>query len=274
MNTQELLAHGDRDRFASLYGDEVSARFMPKAHRYKVTGIEGYVPSVTSISGSADKSSFLIPWALKLMEARILRWIEGADAINRDQLVMEVVAAKSESDRVKEEAANFGSIVHAYAEVFAEAHMNGDQLPALPEDAPDEAVLGINAFIAWVSSNPSLKFLDVEKIVASRQHGYVGMMDAKISLDGKVWAVDYKTSKAIYDEAIIQTSGYLEADAEEKPEERCDGRLLLHFSKETGQCTPHFYEGREDEAADFEAFKGYLVAKRRMRDLEARSKKV
>lgn len=272
MNVQELLSHSDRDRFGYLYGGEVSVRFMPKAHRYKVTGIDGFCPSVTSVSGSADKSGFLIPWALKLMEGRLLQWVEQNDDISRDQLVMEITAAKGESDRVKEEAAHFGSIVHAYAEAFAEAQVGGGDLPEVPEDAPDEVVLGIKAFLDWVASEPTLKFIATEKIVASRKYGYVGMMDAKVSINGKVWATDYKTSKAIYDEAIIQTSGYLEADAEENPAERCDGRLLLHFNKETGECTPHYYEGKEDEAADFEAFTSYLTAKRRMRTLEERSK--
>lgn len=272
MNTEELLAYVDRDRNVELYGGSVKVRFMPKAHRYKVEGIELWAPSVTSISGSADKSAYLIPWALKCMASYLLKWNETALEITRDELAVKINEGTKESDRVRDEAAMFGSIVHAYAEIFAEAMMKGEAPPAPPEDAPDAAVLGIKAFTDWVAANPTLKFIAAERIVASRDHAFVGQLDAIVEIDGKRWLVDYKTSKGIYDEAIIQTAGYLFATREESGE-KIDGRLILHFDKETGTVSTLFLEGEDDENADFIAFLAYLTAKRRMKILEDRRKK-
>lgn len=271
MNTEELLAYVDRDREVELYGGAVKVRFMPKAHRYKTDGLERWAPSVTSVSGSADKSAFLIPWALKCMSSYLLKWNETALELTREELAIKIGEAAKESDRVRDEAAMFGSIVHAYAEIFAEAMMKGEAPPAPPEDAPDAAVLGIKAFTDWIAANPSLKFIAAERIVASRDHDFVGQLDAIVEIDGKRWLVDYKTSKGIYDEAIIQTAGYLLALREETGE-KIDGRLILHFDKDSGTVSTLFLEGDEDADADAVAFLAYLTAKRRMKVLEDRRK--
>ena len=71
----------------------------------------------------------------------------------------------------------------------------------------DAATWAVMAFEDWAKS-VSLKPLFIEQMVYSRTHGFAGTMDLLAEVNGVVTLVDFKTGKAIYDEALLQNVAY------------------------------------------------------------------
>jgi hypothetical protein len=71
----------------------------------------------------------------------------------------------------------------------------------------DAALWSFMAFTDWAGS-VGLKPLAIEQTVFSRVHGYAGTMDLLAEVNGVKTLVDFKTSKAIYAEAHLQTAAY------------------------------------------------------------------
>lgn len=245
----------------SLYGDTVKVVFYPAAHRYKVEGSKTYLTSVTAVTGLIDKSRVLIPWAINLADAHLQAYLEKKETVDVSELKDKIKEAMRRHQDVKDEAASNGSLVHAWAESYANAKIHGTQMPPIGDDLPDQVIAGINAFLDW--ANSGVEFLETERIVYSRKHGFVGILDARIKKDGKCYIVDYKTSKAVYDEMYFQVSAYANAYQEET---LCaDGVLIAHFDKETGAFT--IKEVSDDDIArDYKAFLGLLTAKERLKE--------
>ena len=63
------------------------------------------------------------------------------------------------------------------------------------------------AYQDWAQS-VNLKPLFIEHVVFSRTHKYAGTMDLLAEVNGIVTLVDFKTSKGIYDEALLQNVAY------------------------------------------------------------------
>lgn len=226
----------------TLYGN-IDIDFLPNSHQYR-KGKERLI-SVTAVTGQLDKSGPLMYWAANLCKEHLLDMYNNRVVIDADVIEKAIWQYREKRDQ----AADTGTIVHEWAE----KHIAGEN-PPIPEN--DDAINGIIAYLKWVKEH-DVKFYESERMVYSKKHNYVGLMDAAAVIDGKKYAVDFKTSKGIYPEYYMQIAAYRAALTEETGEE-FDGSIIVNFSKETGDFS--LYE-TEDHDKDFEAFVGLLYVK-------------
>lgn len=151
-----------------------------KAHiRYKTaSGVQ--VPGVTTITGLLNKP-FLIKWANDL-------GLQGID-----------------STAYRDEAADIGKLAH---EVIM-CELRGQ--PLLTADFTANQITrashALNAYHLW-RRDFDLKAVLVEQPLVSEVYRYGGTIDCLATLNGRLELIDYKTSKAIYDEHFLQVAAY------------------------------------------------------------------
>lgn len=256
-----------------LYKGDVKINFYPKSHRYKVEGEKTWLPSVTSITGIIDKSRVLIPWAVNLdfdwLQDKVNEFASKNTQIPGSAVLFQLIEeARKQHNIKKEEAADIGTAIHAFAEAFGGYKLGKCECPQLPIKAPVEVKNGISAFLEWYNTN-NVEFLECERFVYSKDFGYVGLTDAVIKLGDKKYVVDYKSAKYIYDEAKLQVAAYTCAYIEEMTEEVA-GSLILRFGKENGELEVH-ETPIEDVYKNFDAFRGCLIAKNRLKELQKKT---
>lgn len=209
------------DRVEKLYGGDVELKFNDAAHVYEH---EGYaVPGVTTILKRLNKPA-LMPWAAKMTAEYIkANAVEGMSIKEVKRLADE---AKGAYRRFTDEAADIGSIVHAYAE---------NKLKGLDAEEPEleAARNGANAFNEWFSQH-SIKCYASERMIFSREHFYAGTADFFGEIDGELVVADLKTSSGIWNEYLLQTSAYQIALEEE---DKCEiqARWIIRLDKKTGK---------------------------------------
>jgi hypothetical protein len=249
-----------------LYRGEVTIEFLPDSHRYRLQGSKEYLLSVTACTGIVDKSRALIPWAVGLAEKHLRSFLESnTGPFSAEEIIPIIEEAVRQHQIKKDQAASIGDMVHAYAEAFALAVIAKQEVPQIPDDADERVRAGINAFLNWFVAN-DVQFLHAEKLVYSREFNYAGLVDAVAVVNGKRTLIDYKTSKGVYSEMHYQVAAYWFAFDEEHGDEGVDDALILHFDKETGNCTT--YPIAEAEyLRNFPAFSACLTLKRREKEL-------
>lgn len=210
-----------------LYGGKVSIKFFPDSHIYYVDGKR--VGSVTGCIGIIDKSRALVPWAVELT-GDYFRDRIGAK-ITEEMVDLAIV----EHEARKTAAANIGTTAHAWMEAF----VKGED-PDMPHDK--NVLQAVNGFLSWVDEH-GVKFIEAEKLLYSRKHKYVGLMDATATMSGsrKKFVIDYKVSNGLYPGVAYQTAAYMMADEEESGIEY-EGRWAIRLSKETEE---EYYKRQE-----------------------------
>lgn len=233
-----------------LYGGSVVVEFSPNTHRYTVNGKPG-TPSVTSVTGLLNKPALLF-WAANLGRDFLLAHKQAGTEIT-EELIQE--AAKQHTIKKTAEATS-GTLVHEWCEAFIKG-----KNPEMPDDP--RVLNGVNAFLTWVDEH-GVKFLESEKVVYSRKHKFVGILDCIFTMKAEKHKVphlgDFKTSSGIYPEMTLQAAAYQAADEEES--ERIFGdKWIIRFGKDDGvfEAKSFPYKQHDD---DFKAFLGLLAAKR------------
>ena len=200
----------------ALYNWEVSIKFYPKSHQYKL-GKETIL-SVSTICWVVDKSWPLVNWATNLAKDYLL----GLPAEARTD--EEVVRACLKHKEQKEESADIGTQAHARAENYIKTWA-----VSLPDD--QRVANAVNGFLSWITEN-EVKFEKSELLVYSKEDNYVGITDAIGSVNGKRYLIDFKTSNKIrLLEYWMQTSAYKKA-YEEETGDKLDWILIVKFAKE------------------------------------------
>ena len=241
-----------------LYGGKVEIAFYEKSHMYKLDGER--LISVTACTGIIDKSGPLMYWAVNLARDYLLENLENG--ITEDH----IIEASKQHRIKKEKAATIGSIVHQFAEDYI--NKKNPEIPekikGMKKDDMEKVRNGIIAFLKWVTDH-KIKFVASEKLVYSKKHNFVGLMDVVYKEKGKLVAGDFKTSKSgHYHEYKFQLSAYRGADEEESGV-KYDRSVILHFDKETGdfeviECVDH--------AKDYKTFLSCLAIKKRLKELK------
>lgn len=258
----------------TLYEGAITVDFYEGRHTYKVYPTEDadkvHVPlSVTKATGVKDKPALKF-WAANLGRDFLLEKHQAGIAIT-PQLIME--AAKQHTVRSKE-AKDSGTEAHEWIEQWI---LGTD--PALPEKK--DVMNAVLAFLKWADEhhfNP----IATEKLVYSRQHDYVGLLDIAAFVDEKRKLIDIKTGKpktvkvkvdgeeveivTAYEEHRYQTSAYQVADEEESGE-KYDGRIIVYLGKDTAEFTVCELAANETEL-DYQAFLGLLACKKRDVEIE------
>ena len=176
------------------------------------------VPSVTTIIGRFKNATGLIIWSNKLG----LKGINYFDELNK--------------------AAEAGTSLHDLAEL----HIKGEKYQ-LPEDPT--VLHCFNQFLEWWN-NTNYKVTWAEKKMGSKKLEVGGCPD--LLVDGKV-LIDFKTSKAIYSDMIIQLSAYAELIRESEGIE-IDKAIIVRFPKEDDDTEIKEFS-KEDLAVGLKQFK-------------------
>jgi hypothetical protein len=183
---------------------------------YPVNGKE--LASVTTITGLADKSDALIPWAVNCavdyindrVEAEIMRGAEHMVEIPDSALEL----ARTEWRTVRDEAGDIGTQVHD----ALEAWLNAVEERGIPNDgvkyfAPEDAKATVLFYAAAEKIMELAPFtvLATEQKVVNEDEWYAGRFDALLEVDGETWLIDFKTGASFYPEWGMQLAAYAEA---------------------------------------------------------------
>ena len=199
-----------------LYGGRVVLEFDMANHRYYVTDLDDGrrrpVPGVTSILGVLARPA-LVNWAASQAAEYVAENLRPGVPLDEVEIRELADGARMAHRRAQKRAATVGSVVHEWIERYARGRIGGRRLRvALPENA--QARRGVEAFLDWVDAH-KVDFLESERRVYSREHGYAGTADLVAVVDGDLVLIDVKTSKGIYPEYELQLAAYWRAIEEE-----------------------------------------------------------
>jgi len=159
---------------------------MAKTQAHQVYKLDDgtVVPGVTTIIDQLGwNKNVLIAWARRTA-------LEGKDP-----------------DKVKQQAADIGTIAHAMIEAFLK--MTGMEF--LSEYAPadvEKATMAFESFRDWWGKQ-SLAYVSSELQLVNKVYEYGGTVDMVAREGENVYhLIDFKTSSGIYDEYIVQVAAY------------------------------------------------------------------
>ena len=240
-----------------LYKKSIELKFDDSSHRYLVNGITRPV-SVTAVTGLLDKPALKF-WACNMMESELFTVLQDGGRIT-----MEVIAeAKRAHTKKKEKEATSGSAVHDWCDQFIFNQIKKKPAPPQPKDKAVQN--GVLAFLKWNDEN-KVKYIDSEMLIYSKKNRYAGLMDCKARIGKTLHCIDFKTSKAVYNEMLYQVAAYQDADAEESGTNYGD-TYILRLDKKTGDFESHIIPA-SDHKKNFKAFLGLLAVKRREVELK------
>jgi len=204
---------------------------------YKIEGV-GEFPSVTTVIAQLDKSGPLMGWSAKI----VIEYLQAHQHDLANEPTETFKLAKQYYKQLQEEAKDFGSELHNCLEVYLKTNKVNGLLEANPRLKTPLA-----EFIKWQMAN-EFKLVEAEHIVWSEQYQFAGTLDCVSELKGKLYLVDFKSSKAIYDDYLMQIAAYMKA-YEERTSKEIQGLGILRLPKNELDG----YEWREwtlDEAKD------------------------
>ena len=221
-----------------LYDRSITIKFDGRAHAYTWEEKGLFVPGVTKILSRSAKEG-LLPWASNtaadyvynsLVANSTIGAVKDTDdiTVNIGELKRICKEAKGAYRRVSKEAADIGKKVHK----FAEQWLSGEQ-PGIPPEADERIALGCEAFLRWLREH-DVRPLIPEKVCFSKRWLYAGTCDFWGYIDGELTVGDFKTSKAVYIDHLLQTAAYQVA-IEEELGVTVPARQLIRLDKTTGE---------------------------------------
>jgi hypothetical protein len=247
-----------------LYGGTIKLDFDPKRHTYKITDVPTMavreVPSVTQILRVIDKSGALTQWAANATSDYIRAAIRPGVCYDELQIDQIIEQARRNFHTVSRSAKTVGQLAHEWIEAHLRASLYAT--PALPLPVNEQTQKAIQAASVWIAEH--FKPLTMEHRLYSREHDYAGTLDVVGEVDGQLAVVDWKTSRAVYDEMRLQAAAYAQAWAE-MYDVRVPDRWVIRLDKETGEFEPVRFP-RETFRRDLH---GFLAAKNVHLTLEA-----
>lgn len=160
-----------------------------KGRHYEHPTTGELVPSVTNILGVINKPA-LPRWAAKVVAEQAAAMKMSLQNLDDAEVVDMLKGAPWRSSN---RAADRGTTIHAYLE----SRMLNEE----PKEISGEAARFRRAADSWLETMRP-EAVAVEQTVFGPD--YAGTGDLWCRIDGSLWAIDYKTSKAIYDEAALQ----------------------------------------------------------------------
>ena len=212
-----------------------------KVHTIYKTANGKRVPSVTTILGILDKPA-LLKWAYEC-------GLNGEDY-----------------RKVRDKAADIGTIAH----YMIECHLKNEDpdLRDYSSDNIEKAKIAFNAFIDFEKAH-TIKPILIEKQMISEKLKYGGTLDLIAEMDGLVQLIDFKTSKGVYPEMIIQLSAYERLAQENGINIKEHSGNILNINKETGEFHHYHYPDLKEE---WEMFQHLVPVYGLWRDIKSRDK--
>jgi len=222
----------------------------------------------STVKDLLDKPA-LIPWAVNLACEYVRENYKPAE-IGLSEVLEK---ARTEYRSMAKNAADIGTEIHRLIENYIKtgADPRGEIRP--------EVENGFLAFLEWEKIH-NVKWLESEFVVLDHELCVGGTVDAIAEIDGKKYLVDFKSSKAVYDEYKMQVAFYFEAYQREV--EPLDGAGILRLDKETGFPEWADFSQKENWLDEFErlyeAFAHltrffYAIKKRRLKNKKTEDKK-
>lgn len=168
-----------------------------------------------------------------------------------------IKTAKSADKEVAQEAADIGTICHAYAEFFSVGKIKeSDELIEKVKGIEKWPLIEscIKKYLEWEGQNRG-KLLHAESLVGSEKWHFCGKFDRLDDVAGKLILRDYKTSKSIYLDQYIQLGAYALA-IKEWLNLDVSGLEVLRFGKEDGE----FENLLVDDPAEIKMFQQQALA--------------
>ena len=182
------------------------------------------VPSVTEVLGNLGWKSYgLMRWAHNL----------GLKGISLDD----------ERTRL----ADAGTLAHD----MVESEIKGKPAPPLDGLAPDvieRAQQSFNAFRAWRKTS-RFELVASEVVIVSERLGYAGQIDCVAHLSGEVAVIDWKSSKQLYPDQIVQLAAYALLWQDAHPDLPVQQLRVVRFPPEGG-FADHSISEKSREAAE------------------------
>jgi hypothetical protein len=183
---------------------------------YPINGKE--LASVTTITGLADKSAALVPWAAGLA---VDFCFDNADCGN---LLVTREEAKSRWRTIRDEAGHIGTMVHDALEEYLHGIHDLSSLLISERTHPNPVVANcaeiatklIAAATFKLGELGEYKVLATERKVVNEDEWYAGRFDVLLEVDGEVWLIDFKTGASFYPEWGMQLAAYAEAWEDEQ----------------------------------------------------------
>lgn len=189
---------------------------------YPINGKE--LASVTTITGTMDKSDALIPWAVGLAVdyvGNMMHWIEnGAGRLTLDDLQ----DARTQWRTIRDEAGHIGTMVHDALEEYHEGHdwliqtLRDEKAHKDPvvKRCAEMAVKLYDAAVEKLTGIGNYRVLGLEVKVYNENEWYAGRFDLLIEVEvspgvWEIWLIDFKTGGAFYPEWGLQLAAYAEA---------------------------------------------------------------
>lgn len=215
------------------------------------------VPSCTTIVNRWKESDALITWSYN-------KGYEDGEAGSPPNRRREV-----------EESSGIGSYTHA----LFEWHLNGEiGIEPDPAQLIEPAYLtieniergrnGYRQALDWLDQT-GLFVISLEKPMVSEQHAYGGTPDGATERRNKIGMADWKTSRRLYADYLLQLAGYWILWEENHPDQPIeDGVHIVRFSKDFGDFAHFHFDNLDVEKRQFirlrEAYADDLVIKRRV----------
>jgi hypothetical protein len=183
------------------------------------------VPGVTTILGRFKNAGPLMHWA----------WTVGMSG--------------QDYRKVRDEAAGIGTIAHEMADAYIRQGCPDSfvfETTQHDQDQAKKAWVAFGGFKEWASGR-KFEVCDTEQSMVSRKHRFGGTPDGFIISDQRT-IIDFKTSKAVYAEALIQVASYAHLWDENHPDDPCaKGGHILRFDREDGRFSHHWYSDLDNE---------------------------
>lgn len=186
------------------------------------------VPGTTTIIGRFKDSGALLWWAF-----------EQGKAAERGEIT-------SLYDK-RDEAASNGTLAHE----IVEAHIKGLDICEAVSAAPEAVQSSVKAYLKWESMT-KLKIVEQEISLVSEKYQFGGTPDAIGEIDGELCMIDWKTSKSVYQDMLIQIAAYDILWHENYPDRPLTGGFhLCKFSKKYGDFSHHYWPELESAKRQF-----------------------
>lgn len=211
-------------------------------HRYIYEGVT--YPGVTNVLKTIDKGQGMQTWAARETANALMAIHDnpGIDAminmVGRDGVIK---AATARANWQRDEAANFGSKVHAWADDM----VSGRPLPALTDT---ETIYAEHYARWWEKSGWRLRISEACVVapkydggrVSPEHEGWGGTFDLLcFDADERTVLADLKTGKGVYREAILQLTAYSMAplvspmaSPDVYPMPQVDRHVIIHVTRE------------------------------------------
>jgi hypothetical protein len=170
------------------------------------------VPSVTTILSGGVPKPALAPWNAKMVATFAVKHKDAWQGLD-DEDAIDLL--KRSPFRSTDKAAKAGTLVHVALEAF---NAGAEHVPVPKDKALKAQYDGALQFLR----DFRVETTHTEVTIFSRQYGYAGTTDilGTVTLPSDIdplrtsgrAIIDYKTGKAIYDEAVIQANAYAHGD--------------------------------------------------------------